>query len=239
MIAWEEDRLLYATADGGNLSISRRLPEQGPAEEIVSEGATPATTWDGQTIVFNKYKTDSIWKADSDGRQPVELVSRGNHPIVTPDRHVVFGSDQSGVQAPWIVSIDGGPPTEIAHVYAAAGSVDVSPDGKSIVFRSRNEQNKPITMICDLPACTMPRRLPPVGQFSPLRWTPDGSIAYVDAATPSNIWVQPLDGGPPHQLTHFTDRTVVDFAWSRDGKRLAIARATTTSDIVLFRGLKK
>jgi hypothetical protein len=53
------------------------------------------------------------------------------------------------------------------------------------------------------------------------------------------IWVQPLDGKPPHQLTHFTDRTIGDFAWSRDGKRLAIARVTVANDIVLFKGLKR
>jgi hypothetical protein len=29
-----------------------------------------------------------------------------------------------------------------------------------------------------------------------------------------------------------------DFAWSRDSTRLAIARSTTTNDIVLFKGLK-
>jgi hypothetical protein len=49
-----------------------------------------------------------------------------------------------------------------------------------------------------------------------------------------------LDGKPPRQLTHFTDdRQIADAAWSRDGKRLAIARTTTTTDIVLFRGLKR
>jgi hypothetical protein len=51
--------------------------------------------------------------------------------------------------------------------------------------------------------------------------------------------VQPIDGSPRRQLTHFTDnRTITDFAWSRDGKRLAIARATVTNDIVLFKGLR-
>jgi Tol biopolymer transport system component len=73
-----------------------------------------------------------------------------------------------------------------------------------------------------------------------LRWMPDGrAIAYRDA-TQANLWVQPLDGKPPHQLTHFTDgRAIVDFAWSRDGKRLAVARSTTSNDIVLFKGLKR
>ena len=37
----------------------------------------------------------------------------------------------------------------------------------------------------------------------------------------------------------FTDsRRIGSFAWSRDGKRLAIARLTVTNDIVLFQGLK-
>jgi hypothetical protein len=67
-------------------------------------------------------------------------------------------------------------------------------------------------------------------------WMADGqAIAYLDR-TGFNIWPQPIDGGTPHQLTHFTDnRTVVHFAWSRDGKHVAIARSTTTNDIVQSR----
>ena len=58
--------------------------------------------------------------------------------------------------------------------------------------------------------------------------------------TPQNLWIEPLDGKPARQLTHFTDdRQTADAAWSRDGKRLAIARTTQTSDIVLSRGLKR
>jgi Tol biopolymer transport system component len=241
MIAWMEDRLLYSTAGSGSVSISRVSPGEGPPEEIVPAGNTPASTWDGLIIVFADPRKGSIWKADSDGRQAVELVSETylpRNPVVTPDRQVVFLSDQGGVQAPWIVSLDGGAPRELAHVFAAVGSLDVSPDGQSLVFRARVEQDKAVTMICDLPACTKPRSRPPVGLPSPLRWTPDGSIAYVDA-TSTNIWVRPLDGSPPYQLTHFTGRSIVDFAWSRDGKQLAVARASTTNDIVLFKGLRK
>ena len=75
-----------------------------------------------------------------------------------------------------------------------------------------------------------------------VRWTPDGrAVAYPAAGTQSvNLWVQPLNGQPPHQLTHFLDaREIIDFAWSRDGKRLAVARSTVTNDIVLIKGLKK
>jgi len=51
----------------------------------------------------------------------------------------------------------------------------------------------------------------------------------------------PLSGGSPRQLTHFTagGATIEDFAWSRDGKQLAVSRVMTTSDIVVFKGLKR
>lgn len=72
------------------------------------------------------------------------------------------------------------------------------------------------------------------------RWTPDGNaLAYLPGPR-TNIWVQPLDGSKPRQLTHFADEhPIVDYRWSRDGKQLAIARSTVTNDIVLFKGLRK
>jgi hypothetical protein len=55
----------------------------------------------------------------------------------------------------------------------------------------------------------------------------------------ANLWGLPIDGRAPYPLTQFADgRTITDFAWSHDGKRLAIARSLTTNDIVLFEGLR-
>jgi hypothetical protein len=45
---------------------------------------------------------------------------------------------------------------------------------------------------------------------------------------------------PANQLTHFADGyAIAEFAWSRDGKGLAISRSTTTNDIVLFKRLRQ
>jgi hypothetical protein len=54
----------------------------------------------------------------------------------------------------------------------------------------------------------------------------------------SNVWMLPLDGGEPRQVTAFTSQRITRFAVSRDGKRLALARGTTSSDVVLIRDLK-
>jgi Tol biopolymer transport system component len=117
----------------------------------------------------------------------------------------------------------------------------LSPDGKTVGFVSVDDQGRPGFAICNLPDCALLRFLPPNSSGPRISWTPDGTgFLYVNVAeTPQNLWIEPLDGSPPRQLTHFTDdRQITDADWSRDGKRLAIARTTTTRDIVLFKGLK-
>jgi Tol biopolymer transport system component len=117
----------------------------------------------------------------------------------------------------------------------------LSPDGKAVAFQSRDGQGRLGYVICDLPKCSSLRLLPlaGAGEFR-ITWTPDSAGFLYATGTPQNLWVESLDGKPHRQLTHFTDdREIADAAWSRDGKRLAIARVTTTTDIVLIRGLKR
>ena len=65
------------------------------------------------------------------------------------------------------------------NMFAGAFSLDVSPDGKSLVFGTTDEQNRYIPVVCDLPACTNRRSLAAVPPGR-LRWTPDGrAIAYI------------------------------------------------------------
>jgi hypothetical protein len=54
----------------------------------------------------------------------------------------------------------------------------------------------------------------------------------------SNIWRLPLAGGDAKSVTTFTSQRITAFAVSRDGKRLALARGMTRSDVVLIRDLK-
>jgi Tol biopolymer transport system component len=147
----------------------------------------------------------------------------------------MFLSRRSGVQSPWIVSIDGGTPTQLSKEFVPGSAFDISPDSKSVVFVGGAND----AVVCDLPACTARRQLGILPRsLGSVRWLPDGrSIAFKDPAG-TNLVVQPLDGRPSYQLTHFTDQDIADFAWSHDGTRLAITRRATTTDIVLFTGLK-
>ncbi len=114
----------------------------------------------------------------------------------------------------------------------------MSSDGQRLTFVAgfADDRQRAVPMMCDLPGCTSPRPSTLTGRVA--RWTPNGQdVAYVDRVG-SNIWVQPSAGGPPHPLTTFTDRTITDFTWSPDGKRLAVMRSTTLSDIVLIKGIR-
>jgi len=158
---------------------------------------------------------------------------------------VVFLSSRSGTQSPWIVPIEGGEPHPIIDAYAgAATGFDISPDSKRLLFRSKNDDERQFVVICDLPDCANRQDvdLPPgmtTNQQAAMRWTPDGKgLAYVGSGG-SEIWAVPLDGTQVHEITHFGDDAppgdIVNFAWSRDGSRLAIVRMTTSNDIVLLR----
>jgi WD40 repeat protein len=67
-------------------------------------------------------------------------------------------------------------------------------------------------------------------------WSPDGkAIVYVNTiGGVSNLWSQPIDGSTSKQLTNFKTDRILTFAFSPDGKRLALARGSQTSDAVLI-----
>jgi dipeptidyl aminopeptidase/acylaminoacyl peptidase len=72
---------------------------------------------------------------------------------------------------------------------------------------------------------------PPVARFvlppgaTRTIWSADSaSVTYVDRNQGWNLMRQPIAGGAPSPLTHFTDGFTSDFAWSRDGARIAVSR---------------
>ena len=123
----------------------------------------------------------------------------------------------------------------LAAPKTAMDTTAISPDGRFVTYQSGSDQvvvpvsgGEPVQHIPLLPKLS----------GSVPHFTPDGKgIAYVDR-TGLAIVVQSISGGAPHQLVAFPDRPIGQFAWSPDGKQLAILRALTVSDIVLLTGVK-
>ena len=171
----------------------------------------------------------------------MQLVKMGAFwPVVTPNnRDVLFMSIQSGTPLPWIVPLEGGSAAKVTNV-AVSGQFAIAPDSKRIAF-STEQDGGDFILVCDLPSCTSQQRFPGGSRNGTTRWMPDGTgVAYIDPVDQSNIRFQPADGSPSRPLSHFADkRRITDFAWSADGKRLAVARETVVNDVILIRGLAR
>ena len=137
--------------------------------------------------------------------------------------------------------IEGGKPIRIWEQY---GISSISPDGKQVLIqRSSNLGNLESCYIIPAAGGTPVKRFAPDSELGwPMRWTADGR-AFLCLKTKrgvSNVWKKPLDGGEAKQLTKFdSDQMVpsIGVEMSRDGKQLAIARFSTTNDVILIKDL--
>jgi serine/threonine protein kinase/Tol biopolymer transport system component len=230
-IRWAGDQVLYGRWAWTPGAAPRQLFES-------AEGTTAGV--DGKTVVFRK--ENGLWKVEGAGGTPTLLASGDAwNPAVTPDnRWVIFLSSRSGVQSPWIVSLAGGEPRQLVNRFAAAPGVEVSRDGTKLMFLSRDEAtNRAVAVTCEFDGCRNANVFPAPWRGR-LRWTPDGrGITYIDPESQRNLWTIPAAGGRPTQVTRFDDRVIVDFDWSPDGTRLAVARRLETSDIIMVQGLQR
>jgi len=115
----------------------------------------------------------------------------------------------------------------------------ISPDGKRIAGRFYDTS----TFQTSLNVASFDGRepeksfvLPPWdSRWARIRWTPDGqALTYpLTRGSVSNLWIQPLAGGPARQLTNFTTVLIRDLDWMPDN-RLILARGPGNQDLVLI-----
>ena len=142
----------------------------------------------------------------------------------------------------WRVPLDGGTPVQLTTTRQAFAPT-VSPLDGSIAYMFYDKQDNYLRKISVIP----PDGGAPLRTFrypkefvdkNVMSFTPDGrSLAFIGKRdNGANIWTIPADGsGDPKPLTDFKTETIFGpFAWSADGKRLAIIRGTEPTDAVLL-----
>jgi WD40 repeat protein len=151
-------------------------------------------------------------------------------------------SSRGGRQSLWLSNLSPGVASQIVREFVPGLAFDISADGSMLAYLApARDLGRRLTtaVVCHLPDCSNLRTvaLPPL-ELGRIRWTPNGGGIVFTEARGMNLVVQPLDATRPYPLTQFTDRTINDFAFSADGKRLAISRSVAAHDIVLFKGFK-
>ncbi|HLJ28913.1 MAG TPA: protein kinase [Candidatus Angelobacter sp.] len=247
-VDWTMDgQILSATAGLQGYEFNLHKSDGSGKTTILSEPLLsfgPSACGDGRHIVFPSVRSQNgltIWRIDAGGGNLKELTTGPQNPnaVCSPDgQWVVYDALDATGNSVWKVPINGGAPTRL--VPQSASSPAVSPDGKMIVFTSvegalpnyralwvvvPSSGGDPLYTISADP-----------GGTQRLRFTPDGkSLAYeLNEHGVSNLWSVPLSGGDPRQLTNFKSDLIFDFAWSRDGRQLALSRGQISRDVVLL-----
>lgn len=257
-IAWTADGRVFfdSDVDGGRGSIWAISAAGGNATPIISNNTSdtaPEISADGRVLVFGSLRTggNQVWRADIDGTNQKQLTNViGGVPGFSVSRDgavVIFNPYTGGVHK---VSSNGGDPTTLV----SKGSLcypQLSPDGKLVAYFFIDEQtNRPKVGLIKFDDGTLvktidlPLTCAPSGNallhYRGWHWSPDSqAIVYVNTVGGvSNLWSQPTDSGAPKQITSFTTDRILTFAFSPDGRKLALARAKTTSDAVLINEAK-
>jgi Tol biopolymer transport system component/DNA-binding winged helix-turn-helix (wHTH) protein len=248
-------QIVYATKASGRSEIWI-VDEDGRSQKQLTDDSSsnymPVVTPNGRYIIFVSTRGAGIshlWKMDVDGGNPRQLTSGPIEflPQVSPDgKWIVYHSYTSGLMTVWRMPVDGGEPTLLTDKVLDTYS-SVSPDGKSVSCLYLDENNgKKNWGLAIVPfAGGPPTKLfdirPSPISFAPLPWTNDGkSLMYLDKKNGvSNIMQLTIESGESRQMTNFTSDRIFYFDWSRDGKRLAIARGKVNQDVVLISDLKR
>jgi serine/threonine protein kinase/Tol biopolymer transport system component len=188
-------------------------------------------------LVFDSFEENKLrlLRSDLDGSNSIRLSEDVLNSECSPDgKWVMFASQDKLYRLP----IEGGTPVELFGSSAGAGTGAISPDGKWIAVGYQELSPVPVSKLAVIPA----EGGAPVKVFdrpfgaARLHWSPDqkGVQYLLTRRGATNVWEQALLGGPPRPVTDFASGHIFDFAWSRDGKQLLLAKGEETSDVVLL-----
>jgi eukaryotic-like serine/threonine-protein kinase len=241
-VSWASDGNLVTEQASRIRMISPNGEPKGEVEADKDSGSMQPYGCNGH-IVFARgtLKTLSvnIWRSEADGTGLLRLTDgkRDQHPICSPDGKTVFYQDMASFTF-MKVPIDGGKPERFGKQFAEFSGYDISRDGKTAVLGTYDfKAQKPSLSLTSVDSGQVLRTFDydPRHRGQP-RFSPDGKgIVYpVHEKGADELWLQPLDGGPGRQLTHFGSLKIYSYEWSPDGKSLALVRGDSPTDLVMI-----
>ena len=142
------------------------------------------------------------------------------------------------------VASSGGEPTPIGP--PASNNAVVSPEGDRLLLHVTEGQGaarKTSFAILRIADGQVLQRWPLQPGTRGAQWLPDGKGFVYNLLRQSNtdLWLQALDPSPPRQLTRLTapNDFISGFAYSPDGKQLAVLHGVESQDVLLFTNFRK
>jgi Tol biopolymer transport system component len=245
---WMSDReIVYGSFAGGTQSINitgidRREPRELATGQFWNIRPSP----DGRLVgaVASSDNGSDLVVIDAAGGPPRQITHGSNAESFDwmPDGTGFVYLSSDSVQAAWLQPLAGGPPRRLTQM--PVNGVRVSPDGTKLLLRMRSTTpGTPLWRTAIVPLAGGEPQFYPVplaGGPAQLEWAPDGrAFTYCEYANGvPNLWLQPLDGSAPRQLTKFESGQIYGYGLSRDGKSAVVARGEQSRDLVLIRDFR-
>ncbi len=219
-------------SDGGN---RRQLTANA---QVDSRGL--CITPDGKYLVFGSWRNGkpNLWRVDADGDGLTQLTNGDVdvYPSCSPDNlSVVYQKGLHSAQRLWKVPLAGGEPVQLTESNAKWNAISNEGSRISYLFMADDKWRFGIISFegdLMLQSLDVPANL----KENSTAWSPDDrSLLYIGTVgNVGNIWSLPLDGSAVKAVTNFKSNLIDDFSLSPDGKRLAVARSLTQSDVVMI-----
>jgi Tol biopolymer transport system component/DNA-binding winged helix-turn-helix (wHTH) protein len=243
------DWVYFAATSGTWLNASlwrTRVPSGagkpwGEPEQVTSPGSASLrqiaiSPRDGATLAYAALSSASnVWSLPVDAQSataasPAVLLTRAagcrnTTPVFSPDgTRIAFVSCRAGGNTNiWVMDPDGQNPRQLTDDPAGVSDPSWFPEGERIAFLSPRGGTNALWSVT-LPDRSEKRLIPVDVEVSSSRLSPDGRLLTYTSRTPAGllgVWVAPLDGGAPRQVTF--DREGAGYAcWSPDGRFLAV-----------------
>jgi Tol biopolymer transport system component len=239
--AWSPDGRRIAYSSAGILWLcdaSGANPRAVTRRELPLSHYQPAFSRDGRSLAFVRRRdgpyselavvdvaTGAVRELTHDGALALS-------PAWSPDgRFVYFSSSRGGTLNVWKIAVDTGEPRRITAGVGDDAEIDLSADGKRLVFSSyRANVNLAEVRIQGKPKAALQWLTTDSarGEHAPI-YSPDGrQIAFMSSRSGSeheSIWVMNADGSQPVRIVE-DDRISVLPHWTPDGRDLVyISRA--------------
>ncbi len=242
MIAADPAGKVLAISLNGDLRLVS--PDGGDSTVLVPQALSvrTLTSCGDRQILFDRFRDGNleVWRADSDGSNPNKLLPNSFFAECSPDGKLLFYMADRTLHR---MAIENGSQTKVMDMPLDIGRMAVSPDGTQILVGYQEGMPVPVPKLGVVPSTGGALRVVstlPIGTGG-MQWAPSGKAVHYSLTRngASNIWEQPIAGGPARQITNFPSGRVFWFCWSRDGKNLLLARGSESSDVILMSNFRQ
>lgn len=217
--------------NNGNWNIWTMDIDGNNKKQFLTEGTqgTVDCSKGDNSIIFLGFNKEiyGMWKMPLEGGEAVPLPNTSNfRPAISPDAKKMAYTYWDPIKKQMA--------QEIVSVESYKNPQLIKTENSEEYIIKPKEQNMPTIDRFELPLTAVGEN----AQNEPsMRWTVDGkNLTFINEEKGvSNIWLKLLKTKELKKLTSFTENSIFRYDWNSDGKRIAITRYFTTSDVVTIR----